>query len=203
MPSFRCRTHRPACEGRFVVQQLRLGAVRGGPAMPLHLQAQAELSNPTARPLQLEAEWSCRPAPARRRSCDWSGVAALRAKASISRIWMRGCRPMRSSSTTARPRALGDSQVELDGVQLQFGGTAAWLADRRRPARPGRLRLDVCTPVPRTRTLGAAAARAAAADDARRPDRLARAEGAWARACKARAGRPPGARRGPAPATCS
>ena len=82
--------------------------------------------------------------PARRRCCAWTRPAcACAARASSWKAWTRGCRPKPSACEYGAEQGLGDSHVEIDGAQLQFGGTRlGWQIDSGQLGL-ARLRLDI------------------------------------------------------------
>lgn len=134
-------------EGRFVVQQLRLGPQGAGRPWPLSLQAHAELEQPPLRgALALEAGMELRPAPG-------APPIVRLVKASLQ---LQG-QGYGFDDLDARLQAdaiqfeygnaagVADSRFELDGAQLQFSGARfGWRIDAGQLGL-GRLRVEVPT----------------------------------------------------------
>jgi AsmA protein len=134
-------------EGRFVVQQLRLGPYEAGRPWPLSLQAHAALEQPPLRgSLTLEAGMELRPAPGAppivrlvktslQLQGQGYGIEDLDARLQADAIQFE-------YGTAA---GVADSHVELDGAQLQFSGARfGWRIDAGQLGL-SRLRLDVST----------------------------------------------------------
>jgi AsmA protein len=132
--------------GRVTVQQFSLGRFGPGQRSPLHLQGQAVLTQPAlSAALVLDTGLELLPAAA-------SGAPpVLRLDKPSLQLRGRGfgveALDARLQAASARldygAAGFGDSRVDLDGVQLQFGGT--WLGWQIGAGRLGlaRLRLDL------------------------------------------------------------
>jgi AsmA protein len=134
-------------EGRFVVQQLRLGPYEAGRPWPLRLQAHAELEQPPLRgSLTLEAGMEILPATTAPPTVQFVktslqlqgqgyGFEDLDARLQAEAIQFE----------YGTATGVADSHVELDGAQLQFSGARfGWRIDAGQ-LRLSRLRLDVST----------------------------------------------------------
>ena len=133
--------------GRLAITEFELGAFGPGKVSPLHLQAQAELSEPAMNAaLELDAGLSLRPAP----QAGASPVVRL----DKTGLRLRG-QGFELEGLDARLQAdsirleygvelgLGDSHVEIDGARLQFGGKRlGWQIDSGQLGL-ARLRLDI------------------------------------------------------------
>jgi AsmA protein len=133
--------------GRLTMHTFTLGAFGPGLRSPLHLQAQAELSQPALHAaLELDAGLSLRPAPEaggpplvmldktglhlRGEGFELQGLD-LRLQAEMVRL------------EYGAAQGFGDSRVEIDAAQLQFGGRRlGWQIDAGQLGL-ARLRLDV------------------------------------------------------------
>ena len=133
--------------GRLAITEFELGAFGPRKVSPLHLQAQAELSEPAMNAaLELDAGLSLRPAP----QAGASPVVRL----DKTGLRLRG-QGFELEGLDARLQAdsirleygvelgLGDSHVEIDGARLQFGGKRlGWQIDSGQLGL-ARLRLDI------------------------------------------------------------
>ena len=133
--------------GRLAISTFSLGAFGPGLISPLQLKAQAELSEPPMNAaLELDAGLSFLPAP------QAGAPPVLRLEKTGLRLRGQGFEleglDLRLQAETIRLEygaelGLGDSHVEIDGAQLQFGGTRlGWQIDSGQLGL-ARLRLDI------------------------------------------------------------
>ncbi|MGL6111331.1 MAG: AsmA family protein, partial [Rubrivivax sp.] len=133
--------------GRLAIAKFDLGAFGPGRVSPLHLQAQAVLSEPPMNAaLELDAGLSLRPAAQVGAppllQLDKAGMRLRGQGFEVEDLDARLQAESMRLQYGAR-HGLGDSHVEIDGAQLQFGGTRlGWRIDSGELGL-ARLRLDI------------------------------------------------------------
>ena len=137
----------PACAAGWRSPRFDLGAFGPGKVSPLHLQAQAELSEPALNAaLELDAGLSLLPPPQAGASpvvrLDKTGLRLRGQGFELEGLDAR----LQAESIRLEygaEQGLGDSHVEIDGAQLQFGGKRlGWQIDSGQLGL-ARLRLDI------------------------------------------------------------